>query len=175
MVEENTPERQENSKRFINVLIEQFSLMFDMYEDAINKIPENQWKSGEIDYLIPARLILHASEAADYYTTDSSEGYLWNKKFETDPEKVGDIKPRDLPTQNVMLEYHRDVRGKIEGWLRGMSEDDLLRAEEKFPWTGSTVLSLELYILAHYRQHFGEVNAELRRRDLPRIKWLTFR
>jgi hypothetical protein len=164
MVKEHTPEKQEKCKRFINVLIEQFSLVFDMYEDAIEKIPENQWKNGEIDYLIPARLILHASEAADYYTTDSSEGYLWNKRFETDPEKVGNIKPGDLPTQNVMLEYHREVRGKIEGWLRG-----------KFPWTGSTVLSRMLYTLAHYRQHFGECNAELRRRDLPRIKWRTLR
>ncbi len=146
-----------------------------MYEDAIEKIPENQWKSGEIDYLIPARLILHATYAADYYTTDSSEGYLWKKIFEKDPKKVGDIKPGDLPTQNVMLEYHREVRGKVEGWLREMSDGDFLRAEEKFPWTGSTVLSRVLYTLAHHRQHFGEVNAELRRRDLPRIRWRTFR
>jgi hypothetical protein len=175
MVGEYTPENQENSERLVHILIEQFNLVFDMYEDAIEKIPETQWRSGEIDYLIPARLILHASEVADYYTTDSSEGYLWNKRFEADPEKVGNIKPGDLPTQNVMLEYHREVRGKIEGWLRGMSEDDLLKAEEKFPWTGSTVLGRMLYILAHYRQHFGEVNAELRRRDLPRIKWRTLR
>ncbi|OGD56361.1 hypothetical protein A3K78_10505 [Candidatus Bathyarchaeota archaeon RBG_13_52_12] len=157
------------------ILIEQFSLICDMYEEAIEKIPEIQWRSGEIDYLIPARLILHANEAADYYTTDSSEGYLWNKRFEADPEKIGDIKPGDLPPQKVMLEYHREVRGKIEGWLRGMSEDDLLKAEEKFPWTGSTVLSRMLYILAHYRQHFGEVNAELRMRGLPRIKWRSLR
>jgi hypothetical protein len=165
----------ERDGEITRTLIEQFSLIFDMYEEAIEKIPETQWRSGEIDYLIPARLILHASEAADYYTTDSSEGYLWYKRFEADPEKVGDIKPGDLPTQKVMLEYHREVREKIEGWLRGMSDGDLLKAEEKFPWTGSTVLGRMLYILAHYRQHFGEVNAELRRRDLPRIKWRTFR
>ena len=175
MVKEHTPEKQEKSEHLAKILIEQFSPVFDMYEDAIEKIPENQWKSGEIDYLIPARLILHASEAADYYTTDSSEGYLWNKRFKTDPEKVGDIKPENLPPQNVMLEYHREVRGKIEGWLRGMSDGDLLKAEEKFPWTGSTVLSRMLYTIAHHRQHLGEINAELRRRDLPRIKWRTFR
>ena len=175
MVKEHTPEKQEMSEHLAKILIEQFSPVFDMYEDAIEKIPENQWKSGEIDYLIPARLILHASEAADYYTTDSPKGYLGNKRFETDPEKVGDIKPENLPPQNVMLEYHREVRGKIEGWLRGMSDGDLLKAEEKFPWTGSTVLSRMLYTLAHYRQHFGECNAELRRRDLPRIKWRTLR
>jgi hypothetical protein len=175
MVEEHTPEKQGRSEHIAKILIEQFSLVFDMYEDAIEKIPENQWKSGEIDYLIPARLILHASEAADYYTTDSPVGYLWNKRFETDPEKVGDIKPENLPTQNVMLEYHLEVRGKIEGWLRGMSDDDLFKAEDKFPWTGSTVLSRMLYTIAHHRQHLGEVNAELRRRDLPRIKWHAFR
>jgi hypothetical protein len=174
MADVHIPEKKEG-EHLTNILMEQFSLIFDMFEEAIEKIPETQWTSGEIDYLIPARLILHASEAADYYTTDSSEGYLWNKRFEADPEKVGDIKPGDLPLQEVMLEYHREVRGKIEGWLRVMSEDDLLIAEEKFPWTGSTVLGRMLYILAHYRQHFGEVNAELRRRGLPRIKWRSLR
>jgi hypothetical protein len=36
------------------------------------------------------------------------------------------------------------------------------------------VLGRVLYLLEHCRQHFGELNAELRRRGLPRIKWRTF-
>jgi hypothetical protein len=162
-------------ERLTNSLIEEYRLTFDMYEDAIKNIPESQWNCGAIDYLIPARLILHATEAADYYTKGTSAGYLWNKKFKADPEKIGDIKPENLPTQQEMLEYHQGVRDKIETWLREMTVIDLLETEDEFPWTGSTIFSLILYILAHYRQHFGEVNAELRIRGLPRIKWGTLR
>ena len=78
-----------------------------------------------------------------------------------------------LPFKEMELEYHREVRRKVELWLCKMDENYLLAREEKFPWTGSTRLGRALYLLGHYRQHFGEINAELRRRGLPRIKWRT--
>jgi len=164
--------KKEDKELLVSSLIEAFSLIFDMYEEAIEKIPETDWASGEIEYLTPARLILHATEAADYYTTDAPEGHIWKKRFDLDPE-ASDIKTEDLPSKQRMLEYHHEVCSKIESWLRIMSEVDLLETEDRFPWTGSTLLSRVLYIIAHHRQHFGEINAELRRRGLPRIKWRT--
>jgi hypothetical protein len=74
-----------------------------------------------------------------------------------------------------MLEYHTEVRNKINDRLNTLSLTDLLRPEEKFPWTSSTLLGRIIYTFDHYRQHFGELNAELRRRDLPRIKWTTIK
>ena len=47
-------------ERITDALVEAFNLIFDMYEEAITKIPVSEWMSGDIDYLIPARLILHA-------------------------------------------------------------------------------------------------------------------
>ena len=54
-----------------------------------------------------------------------------------------------------------------------MGDEGLLAPEEDYAWTGSTLLGRLLYMLAHCRQHLGEINAELRRRGLPRIKWRT--
>ena len=159
-------------------LLEQFRLIFDMYEEAIDKIPETQWRSSEIDYLIPARLILHAIEVGDFYTSPSPESYAPSEKLGTDASKEGfvwDLKPENLPSREVVLEYHREVRINVEGWLIGMSEENLLGRENKFPWTGSTRFGRALYLFGYYRQHFGEVNGELRRRGLPRIKWRTLR
>ena len=155
-------------------LIEETSLIFNMYEEAIKKIPETHWASGEIDYLIPARLILHATEAADYYTTDNPGGHIWKKLFDHDPED-SNIPVEKLPSKQAMMEYHQEVRSKIEKWMSNLSIDDILKPETKFPWTGSTLLSRIIYVLGHHRQHFGELNAELRRRDLPRIKWTTLK
>ncbi len=59
--------------------------------------------------------------------------------------------------------------------MSNLSMDDVMKPEEKFPWTGSTLLGRIIYMLGHHRQHFGELNAELRRRDLPRIKWSSLK
>ncbi|UCD96137.1 MAG: hypothetical protein JSV35_06490 [Candidatus Bathyarchaeota archaeon] len=60
---------------------------------------------------------------------------------------------------------------KSSDWLRGLSDAGLLSPEKAFPWTGKTKLGRVMYLLAHCRQHIGEINAELRRRGLPRVKW----
>jgi hypothetical protein len=160
----------EDGGKLAHSLIEAFNIIFDMYEEAIEKIPTTQWASGEIDYLIPARLILHAIETGDFYSSKSPEGFPWGGRF---GEDTWDITAENLPSREMELEYHHKVRKKVESWLCKMSEYDLLTREEKFPWTGSNRLGRVLYLLAHYRQHFGEVNAELRRRGLPRIVWRT--
>jgi len=157
-------------ERLADTLVEEYRLMFDMYEEAIKQIPENHWASGEIDYLIPARLIFHAIEAADYYTPDNPTGNVWKNRYGIDPES-GHIAAEKLPNQQQILEYHQEVCDKINTWLGGLTMADMLVSEEKFPWTGSMRLGRIMYVLGHYRQHFGEVNAELRRRNLPRIKW----
>ncbi len=151
-------------------LVEEYKLMFDMFEQAIQQIPEEHWATGEIDYLIPARLVFHSIEAADYYTTDNSIGNIWKNRYGIDPE-AGAIPLEKLPNQQQILEYHREVCDKINTWLGGLTMADMLVSEEKYPWTGSTLLGRIMYVLGHYRQHFGELNAELRRRELPRIKW----
>lgn len=164
----------ESEKLVTKTLLESMKLILDMYDDAIELIPETAWATGEIAYLLPVRLILHSVEAADYYTPDNPVGYLGEKVFGFDPD-VLKIKPEDLPSKEKMSEYHQVVRTKFEDWVKLLSMDDLMKKEELFPWTSSTVLGRIIYVLEHYRQHMGELNAELRRRDLPRIKWRTFR
>jgi len=144
--------------------------MFGMYEEAITQIPEAHWISGEIDYLIPARLIFHTIESTDFYTPDNQTGYVWEKRYDIDPE-MDEIPLDKLPNQQQMLEYHHEVQKKVMDWLDRLTMDEVLVSEERFPWTGSTLLGRIMYILAHNRQHFGELNAELRRRNSPRIKW----
>lgn len=150
-------------------LLEAFTLTWDMYEDAIKNIPKEHWRTGDIGYLIPARLVYHALETADFYSGSKPDGFPWGRRFNVD---CWDASPEQLPIKDQALEYHKELQEKIGGWLRG-TEDSMLSAETAFPWTGSTVLGRVLYLLAHYRQHMGEINAELRRRGLPRIQWRT--
>jgi hypothetical protein len=162
----------ESTWKISESIIENLSLTWEMYSDAINSIPNEHWKTGEIDYLIPARLILHAIETLDFYSSTSPDNYARGHRFKIDRKKVSS---RQLPSKAQLQTYLNEVEKKTVSWLKGLEDKAFLSPELEFPWTGSTVMGRVLYSLEHCRQHFGELNAELRRRGLPRIKWKTFK
>jgi hypothetical protein len=150
-------------------LLESFDLTLGSYKEAIDHIPESEWKKGEIAYLVPSRLIYHAVETGDYYT-EAEDKFEWGYRFGVEYWRA---KPEELPSKSQLMEYHIEVKTKIMEWIGSMSDEELLSKEKVFTWTGSTVLGRALYLLSHYRQHLGEINAELRHRGLDRIKWRT--
>jgi len=152
-------------------LLEGFSLTWDMLRDAIDQIPDEHWKTGGIEYLAPARQMFHIIETADFYMGKSREDFPWGARFGIDWKEAA---LDDFPDKEATREYLEEGVAKVEGWLKGQGEEGLLTAENNFPWTGGAVLGRALYLLAHCRQHMGELNAELRHRGLPRVKWRTF-
>lgn len=109
-------------------------------------------------------------EAVDGYFSSPQDGFTPGYRFGIDWETAP---PEHLPGKDQARTYLREVKDKTESWLRSLEDPDLQSPETELPWTGSTLLGRVLYTLAHCRQHLGEVNAELRRRGLPRIKWKT--
>ena len=160
----------ETSSHISEAIIENLSLTWQMYEVAINTMPENEWRAGETDYLIPARLILHGLEVLDYYSPLTPQVRIQGYQFKLDDQK---IPPEQLPTQEQMGEYLVNVKKKLESWIKDLDDEAFRCPETRFPWTGSTLLGRLLYSLEHSRHHLGELNAELRMRGLPRIKWTT--
>jgi len=150
-------------------LLEAYSLTWDMIRDSIVNIHGEHWRTGEIEYLTLSRLVLHVLEAADYYSNPSPDVYQIRFKIDRKSSLL-----EQLPTNEQLKAYLEEVQEKTALWLKGMKNSDLLSPETEYTWTGSTMLGRALYLLAHCRQHLGEVNAELRRRGLPRIKWRTF-
>jgi len=153
-------------------LLEAFLLTWEMYRDAIEGIPADHWRAGDIDYLIPSRLVLHAIEAVDGYFSQP-DGFTPGYRFDTGRWDATPVER--LPSKDQARAYLQEVREKTEEWLGSLDDSDLLSPETEYPWTGGTLLGRALYALAHSRQHLGEVNAELRRRGLPRVRWRTFR
>ena len=149
-------------------LVEAFRRNWGIYEDLIKQIPEEHWRTGDIGYLIPARLVYHAIEGADFYSSPTPKGFVAGHLLGADWEAAT---PEQLPTKKQTREYLKQTMEKVDGWLRGMDDSDFLVPEEAFHWTGKTVLGRAIYLLVHCRQHVGEINAELRRRGLPRAKW----
>jgi hypothetical protein len=153
------------------VLMEHFTRVWETCRAAMNDIPEDQWRTGEVDYLIPSRLMYHTLEAAEFYARGTPKGYDWGgnqRRFGVDWEGAT---PEQLPTRKQSLAYLDEVQAKVKEWLKDASDSDMLAPETEYPWTGGSVMARSLYLLRHIQDHLGEINAELRRRDLPRAKW----
>jgi hypothetical protein len=143
-----------------------------MYKEAITNIPENEWKTGEIHYLIPARQIFHGIKILDYYSPITPEISIEGYQIKHHDQK---IPAEQLPSQTQMDKFLMGVKEKLETWISGLDDESFHRSETRFPWTGSTLLGRLLYSLEHSRHHLGELNGELRRRGLPRVKWSYFK
>ena len=149
-------------------LMDQFARAWGMLREAVQHFPAEQWRSGEVDYLVPARLAIHVIEAGEFYAGDTPEGFRWGSRFGVDWEGS----PADqFPSQEEVLTYLEEIQVRVEAWLGGLHDADFLAPEAAFPWTGKTVLDRAIYVLKHHHQHLGEMNAELRRRNLPRSQW----
>jgi hypothetical protein len=152
-------------------IIENLTLTWDMINEAIITIPKNQWRAGDNEYLIPAKIMLHTLQTLDFYTSKDPNNFTPLHKFQIDKNSP----PSQYPNQKQLEIYMKNVKEQFESWIKGLKDSDFHLPEEVYPWTGSTILGRVLYSLEHTRQHFGELNAELRRRNLPRIKWKTHR
>ena len=160
------------STRISESIIENLSLTWKMYKEAINNIPDEEWKTGEIDYLIPARQILHGIETLDYYSTTAPDIYTHGYRFNLDRQRAP---AEQLPSKDQLFMYLDEVKEKMEAWINGLEDEMFHSPEQMYPWTGSTLLGRVLYAIEHSRHHLGELNGELRRRDLPRVNWSYFK
>jgi DinB family protein len=150
----------------------QFTGVWDMVRRAIDQIPHAQWRSGERVAgkapVIPARTVYHAIEAAEFYAEQTPDTFPWGHRFGVDWEAAT---PDQLPTAAQARAYLDEVQSRVEAWLSGLDDAALLAPDNLFPWTGGTVLDRALYMLRHTQHHVGEINTELYRRGLPRVKW----
>lgn len=148
---------------------EQWVRTWSMWEEMIQGIPEEEWASGELDYLIPARHLIHVTVGEDVFSADTPlEESDETKWFGLLAWKTA---ASDLPSKQAALDKLAVFRATIEARLSQLTDEALLEPEVEHPWTGQTRLSKLLFSLRHTQHHLGEVNAELVRRGLEGVKW----
>ncbi len=156
-----------NSHTIADSLLESYGRSFEMYENAIRSIPDVEWKKGEHHNIIPVVILQHSIEAADFYASDSTD-FEWGYRFNVSWSDGGIA---DFPSKDELLVYFFEVKEKLEGYIGSFNDEDYL-CDDPFPYnTGCGRLGRMLYLLSHLRQHIGELNAVLRERNIPRVKW----
>jgi len=149
-------------------LADHFERAWAMYEEAAREIPDGEWRSDGASFVAPCRHVMHAVETAEYYSGAHPNVMEWGERFGGDWLNMPEA---SLPTGEAILPHIQAIRVRVDAWIRGMSDEDLLSPERAFPGTGDTILGRVLYLLRHHQAHVGEINADLRTRGLPRIEW----
>jgi len=139
-------------------LIDQFDRVWQTLRSALSRLDEEQFHAGDIDFLTPRNLAYHTIETADFYSSEGPpDTFAW-----------GHFKAE---SKQDMLRYADEVQAKVRRWCQGQADDQWLTEQSQWKWTGRTVLDRALYNLRHTQHHTAQINAELRRRGLPRGEW----
>ena len=144
-------------KRMIkNEFINQYSHTWRIFERMVKDFDAEAWLQMGRGVISPARLALHILLGTQYYLEDRTPfKFPSGKPFDPDWET---IKTDDLPSQNDILSFSREMMEKTEKWLLDLAYD----AENKtFPWAGETQLGVAIFLLRHSQFHIGELSSLL--------------
>jgi uncharacterized damage-inducible protein DinB len=152
-----------------SILKDQWARVWNMWEEMIRTIPDDEWTKGDIDYLIPARHLIHVLVCDDAFTGGTTlDQYDGSHLFEV---REWGTPPEELPSRDVALAKLADIRVIVGQRLAKLNDAALLEPEELHPWTGKTRMDRLLYVLRHSQHHLGEMNAELTRRGIKAAVW----
>ncbi len=157
-----------------DALARQFDATFRAVRLACEQIPAEHWAAGDIDYLIPARHILHVLDTMVIgYFSDGPPAWEAPHPYFSRKLDWEDTPADELPDQTRMLGYLDFAQQHMSRWLDRHRDEQLLEPKDFCPWTGPNLLSHCIYNIRHNQGHLQEINAELRRRGLKRIPWQT--
>ncbi len=128
----------------------------EMLEDGLRKTPDECWRTGADDYLIPARIAYHILKGLEWLTNDlPREEFLASRRFRLD--WLGPVEP--MPDRAVLLEELQWVRSRVLDWLLAKDPAD------------SLVVEKALYHLRHVQQHIGEYGIIARLGKFSEPEW----
>ncbi len=140
-----------------------FRETLQMFEDGIHKIPDEYWRQGSGDFLIPARIAYHIMIGLEWFVTSLPEDeHRKTRRYNLNWK--GPVK--DLPDRQVMLEDFAWISGRILEWFSDWERESVEGVEHPFR------LNKALYFLRHTQHHVGEFSATARLLYLERPSWI---
>lgn len=159
----------EGAKVLVSCVLDQWERVWAMWEDMLHGIPAEEWAKGEVDYLIPARHLIHVTVGDDLFSSDLP--FQEYDRLYWFGAEAWETPPAQLPGKKEVLERLAEFRATVQARLEALDDAALLEPEQAHPWTGEIRLSKLIFNLRHLQQHLGEVNAELIRRGIEGVDW----
>jgi hypothetical protein len=163
----------EETGTLVLILKDQWSRVWDMWEEMIRTIPDDEWAKGEIGYLTPARHVIHTLDCAYVLTGDFPLDQYNPTEWYGAEVKASpfEIPSEILWSKEVALAKLAETRVILEDGLTKFDDETLLEPEKVHPWSGQTRMDKMLYVLRHSQHHLGAVEAELSRRGIRAATW----
>ena len=111
---------------------EQFQRSFQMLQQVIEKIPEEQWQSGLGASFTPAVIAYHCVESIDFYFS-GMDRFIWGYRFRG---PWWEIDAEALPTRVEILLYLQEIQQKVTRYFVDCDDIDLLKSFELFIYNG---------------------------------------
>lgn len=151
------------------ILDAQFDRMWQMLTEAILNTAEDTWREGFGTRRGLARLAYHIVETVDFYVGDTETEFPFGKRLGRDIWEA--VIPDELPSKDQVAEYTDEVRERTEERFANTEDSTFLEPQQKFRWTGDTLLSRFIYVLKHCYYHFGHMNRIIRLKGNIPIDW----
>ncbi len=118
-----------------------------MLEDGIRRLPDEKWRQGPDDYLIPARIAYHIFKGLEWLINElPPEEFKRTRRYALN--WLDSVAP--MPSQADLLADLPWLRGQITIWLDQAEKLDPCSAE------GRAKAGKALYFLRHTQHHVGE-------------------
>ncbi len=152
-------------EKTVESLSRQFTSAWDMVRQAIDNIPDEDWRATYGEWCYATR-VYHIIETFDFYSQSSPDGFDWGSRF--DVVKKGGYEPQNMPGKTEVLNYLDEMEKRTTEVLA--KPETLLEQKDEFPWFHS-VLEKLLYALRHTVFHTGELALALRTRKHKKLEW----
>ena len=138
-----------------------------MVEDAIDKCEESEWrKPAAIPFFVPARIILHAIQAFDYYVDAKPKQFNWLRFGDWENASAD-----ELPDRAGLRSYLQEVREKADSWLDEARDEGLDMADDVFQTDFEAPVERLIYAVRHLQHHLGQLSLDLQLRKSGEIVW----
>lgn len=164
-----------------NELWLQFGASLDMFENAVQKCPDNLWTynystgvdTKDAEHIDDVRgsfwyIVFHTLFFTDYYLDTDPENFKTPDNFNINESEIDEVLPDKIFTKEELLEYTSHCRNKLRMLLKDMDEKNAAH-RWKNPWKDYSMLEITMYNMRHVMHHTGQLNMMLGRvnHDLP--------
>jgi hypothetical protein len=143
------------------ILLEQLERTWGMVAELIEACPDEEWRKGDSAYFVPGCQLYHLLDCAQCLCGNPPTPPPTPKTYGPHWEAAG------LPTREQLRGMLEKARGDARAWISGYSDEELGTRKVR----NRTVLEQIVYAIRHNQYHVAVVNAEMRRRGLPRMAW----
>jgi hypothetical protein len=142
---------EKETEPLIPILVGQWSRVWDVWEELIRTIPDDEWARGKLGYLTPARHAIHVLDCAYILTGDFDlDRYDPAEWFRAEVQASHfDIPSKILWSREKALAKLAETRVILDERVTRFEASALLDPETAHPWAEPTRLNKMLYVLRH--------------------------